>query len=190
LSKKGILPIEPSLTYRLFYPQVPIIVCAKHGENVAGMTANSVMSVSGSPPKVSLAINAKSRTGRIVIGSHRFSINWLSYDHASSRKAVIELSKPFKENKEHHHDKLKCCKIPYRLVCETPILKQAEAFAICSVSSIRRAGDHFLFVAGVTQASATADFVHEGYWRFKDYEPILYLGSNRRKPLTTLGSRL
>ena len=95
-----LLPIEPSLTYRLFYPQVPMIVCAKHGEDVAGMTANSVMSVSDSPPKVSLAISAKSRTSRIIRDSRRFSINWLSYHDASSRKAVIDLSKPFKENKD------------------------------------------------------------------------------------------
>jgi len=158
-----------------------------YGKHVAAMTANSVMSVSDSPPKVSVAISAKSRTCSIIRGSRRFSINWLSYD-ASSRRAVIELSKPFRESSEHY-DKLKYCKIPYRLVSETPVLKQAEAFAICSVTWIRRTGDHFLIVAGVTQASATADFINEGYWMFKDYEPILYLGSNRKEPLTTLGRK-
>ena len=91
MSKKRIL-VEPALIYRLFYPQVPVIVCAKHDEKIAAMTANSVMSVSDRPAMISIAVNSKSRTGLIIRASGKFSINWLSYN-AASTNVVIDLSK-------------------------------------------------------------------------------------------------
>ena len=185
LAAKKILSIKPELAYRLFYPQVPMIICSRHNEEVAGMTANSAMSVSDSPPMVALAVNEKSRTQRVIKNSRMFSVNWLSYDESTSRKAVFELSRPFKGTKEQS-DKLRACRIPYSLIKRTPVLKRAEAFGICEVASSRKTGDHILFIAKVIQAEATSDFIRDGYWEFKKYEPMLYLGSNRSEPLTTL----
>jgi flavin reductase (DIM6/NTAB) family NADH-FMN oxidoreductase RutF len=79
-AKKGITlnnmlePVKPTTVYRLFNPQVPVIICSKFKRDIAAMPANSCSPASDSPPLVSLALKKEIKTNRIVRLSSRFSI--------------------------------------------------------------------------------------------------------------------
>ncbi len=150
------------------------------------MPANSYSSLSDSPPMVSVAIRKGLRTNRIVRSSSLFSLNWLSFDFPSSRKAILDLAKP--TTSKGGGNKLKENGVPYSLVRDTPVLRDACAFTICKVTRRISGGDHDLFLASVSEARAILDFVTDGYWRFEIYKPILYVGSVKSDPLTTIKS--
>jgi flavin reductase (DIM6/NTAB) family NADH-FMN oxidoreductase RutF len=170
--------VDLSIAYRLFYPQVPLVVCAKFENKIAAMPANSCMPISMNPPKVAVSIFRNTRTNSIVSGSRRFSINWVSYDNEKLRKAIIQLGSNF-SSKKQSLDKLYATDIEYSLWEDIPVIKRCTAFELCAVERRLRQEDHDLFVASVLEARASFDF--EKYWRFRSYKPTLYLGSNRKK---------
>lgn len=175
--------VKPSAIYRLFYPEVPVVICARSDEKVAAMPANSCSSVSDSPPMISVAVKRSANTNKVIRRSSMFSINWLNFKSRYSRNIVQKLSTP---SSKGVHDKLQFNNIPYTLALNTPILKHVFAYAICRVVKLLTTGDHDVFIARVTKAMALRDFTDDGYWRFKDYKPILYIGSIRRDPLVTM----
>jgi flavin reductase (DIM6/NTAB) family NADH-FMN oxidoreductase RutF len=181
-------PVKPNIVYRLFNPQVPVILCAKFGRDVAAMPANSCSSLSDSPPMVSVAIGKGLRTNRLLRKSGSFSINWVNFEPEGSRRIVLELAKPYREKK--HEDKLGEHKIPYSTIRGVPVLKQSVAFALCKVKKRIRTGDHDLFIASVVSAKAPPDFTIDGYWRFENYKPVLYIGSIRPDPLITISKEI
>ncbi len=148
------------------------------------MPVNSCSSASDSPPMISVAVGSGTRTNRVIQKSLRFSINWMNFEPESSRKTILELGNP--SDSGMNYDKLKRHNIPYFVFQRTPILELARAFAVCKVVKRIRTGDHNLFIANVVDAMASRDFTADGYWRFKRYKPILYLGSIRRDPLVTI----
>lgn len=176
--------VAPSIVYRLFNPQVPVVICTKSGRDVAAMPANSCSSASHSPPMISVAIKAGTRTDRMLRKAQVFSINWMNFEPPSSRDTIIKLANPSSE--KENHDKLKLNDIPYNLFQEVPILDGACAFARCKVKRYLRTGDHNLYIAQVSSAMALRDFTAECYWRFKTYKPILYVGSIRANPMITI----
>ena len=133
---------------------------------------------------VSVAIRSGTRTNDTIRRSSRFSINWINFEPESSRRRILELASPSKH--DHNYDKLKEHNIPYFTFQETPVLENASAFAVCRVKKRLRTGDHDLFIANVIGAMAIRDFDADGYWRFRKYKPILYVGSVRRDPLITI----
>jgi flavin reductase (DIM6/NTAB) family NADH-FMN oxidoreductase RutF len=179
--------VDPSIVYRLFNPHVPVIVCSKFGKEVAAMPANSCSPVSESPSLISLALRRGIRTNHVVQRSFSFSINWLSFEPKESRKIILDLARPFESRPLlDGADKLKASHIPYFLVNDIPILSRAFAFAICSVKKRIMTGDHDLFISSVISVKASSDFTREGYWSFRDYKPVLYVGSVRKNPLITI----
>jgi flavin reductase (DIM6/NTAB) family NADH-FMN oxidoreductase RutF len=177
--------VDGSVLYRLFNPQVPVVVCSKHREEVAAMPANSCVSISDSPSMVALAIRIGSRTNRVVSRSRSFSISWVNYTADKSRDIILKLSGGV-PRKEEEPDKLKALGIPYALVRGIPVPSGAQAFALCEVERKERTGDHDLFVARSRLVRASRDFTRDQYWRFRSYRPALYLGSIRSKPMVTL----
>jgi flavin reductase (DIM6/NTAB) family NADH-FMN oxidoreductase RutF len=174
--------VRAGLVYRLFNPQVPAIICSKLGQNIAAMPANSCSSASDSPPMVSIALKRGIRTNRVVRASSKFSINWLSFKDESARNAILNLAKPYAS--KDNENKLEQWGISYKIMRGIPVIVNSSAYALCEVTERLATGDHDLFIAKVIDAEATADFT--GYWRFKDYKPILYLGSTFQNPLTTI----
>lgn len=96
----------------------------------------------------------------------------------------MDLAKPSEPS--HNRDKLEEYDIPYFLLRGIPVVRSACAFALCGIQKRIAAGDHDLFIAKVLSAKALRDFTTDGYWRFKDYKPILYVGSIRPNPLITI----
>lgn len=168
--------------YRLFYPQVPVIICAKSGNQVAAMPAVSFISVSDNPPLVALSVQKKSRTCFVIRSSGSFSANWLDND-LTHKEYVLDLAKPSKSS-----NKLDERAIHYTLRSKTPVLAEAEAFMICRMIRAISCSDHFLFLARVTSARASKDFLLNKYWAFKKYKPMLYIGSYEADPIRTLAS--
>ncbi len=170
--------VNLSIAYRLFYPQVPLLVCAKFEDKIAAMPANSCMPISTDPPMVALSISCNTRTNSIVSRSRRFSINWINYDEKKLQRAIIELGSGL-ISKKRAPDKLRAVGVEYRLREGIPVVEESEAFELCKVERKSRHGDHDLFVATVLEARGSFDF--EKYWKFRSYKPVLYLGSNRKK---------
>jgi flavin reductase (DIM6/NTAB) family NADH-FMN oxidoreductase RutF len=177
--------VRPRIVYRLFNPQVPVIVCSKYRKAVAGMPANSCASVSDSPSMICLALKRDSRTNKILRESGKFSINWLSFEPERSRLIVLDLARPSKQRSKSF-DKLKDSNIPYSTIRGIPVLDDACAFVLCAVERRIQTGDHDLFISRVISAQAIEDFAEEEYWSFRTYKPILYIGSIRPNPLITL----
>lgn len=178
-------PVKPTIVYRLFNPQVPVIICSKFKKDVAAMPANSCSSVSDSPQLISLALKKGIRTNKIIRSSLLFSINWVNFYPESSRRIILDLAKP-SEPESQSSNKLKENNIPYAIVRGAPILKRACAFAVCRVQKRLTTGDHDLFIAKVIGARAIQDFTKDEYWRFESYKPVLYVGSIRPDPLMTI----
>lgn len=141
------------------------------------MPVNSCIPVSGNPQLVSVAINNKSRTNRVLSRAGLFSLNWIDYEDKETSKALALSTKGAK-------DKLKESNVPYSLENGAPFLRSCKAYAICKVEKKIRTGDHDLFIARVVNARASRDFNHN--WKFKEYRPLLYLGSESKKEYTTL----
>lgn len=181
MTNREYFSVLPAISYRLFYPQVPAIVCAKYRNEIAAMPANSCISLSNSPALVGVAVRSESKTARLLSSSKNFSLSWLTYSK-KAEKYVDQLS----SKSPPEPNKLTALGIPYKTVEGVPVITEAIAFLICHKYSVKRYGDHTLFVGRVKSAKSSRDFSKDNYWRFKEYKPMLYLGSNKKDPFTTL----
>lgn len=154
-----------------------MIVAAKFGKSIAAMPANSCMPVSTDPPLLAISVRIGSKTNKVLRRANNFSVNWLNY---VDRKAVTVLS-----GSVDSHDKLAAVNIPYEMILDAPVLLRAVAYAVCEKKSTVEAGDHEIFIGSVLGAMASLDF--DESWKFEDYGPILYLGSEFRNPYARLG---
>lgn len=171
--------IDLRFAYRLFYPQVPAIVCSKFGSEIAAMPATSVISVSDKPPLVALAVGKRSRTNLVLRKSNKFSLNWLDY----GQKTEQWISSLSSSSKEKMKDKLKSRSIPYDLKDGVPRIHGSAAFALCQIEHIVTSGDHDLFIARIKQAKGK---YFEESWNYSKYKPLIYLGSDQNEPMQTL----
>jgi len=163
--------------YRLFYPQVPLILCAK-STGTSSMPVASAIPVSDNPPKIAIAVKKELRTSEILNDSSTFSLNWIDF---KNRNLVTKLSQ-FRASSDK--DKLRGRKISYRIVLGAPVLEKAVAYLILRKEKKIDVGDHDLFLGRVLGSMASLDF--DEYWSFGKYKPILYLGSEKRKQFATL----
>ncbi|MHB1907972.1 MAG: flavin reductase family protein [Nitrososphaerales archaeon] len=171
--------IDLRFAYRLFYPQVPAVVCSKFGSEIAAMPATSVIPVSDNPPLVALAVGKRLGTNLVLRKSNRFSLNWLDYGQ-KTKQWITSLST---NSKEKINDKLKSRNIPYELEEGVPRIKGSRAFALCQIESIVDSGDHDLFIARIRQAQGK---YFEENWNYAKYKPLIYLGSDQDEPMRTL----
>lgn len=172
-------PLEKAKLYRIFYPVVPIIVTAEHKGEIGGLTAISYISLSFDPPLVGVSISPENRTHFLTRESGYFAMNWLDVKHADKILFMGEKSSRVVK------DKIEAAGLSVqRGKSPAPVLKEAAAILECRVESIKRTGDHDLFVGECVYAYALDDF-HE-YWRFEKYSPPLYMGTGHAKRIVTL----
>jgi flavin reductase (DIM6/NTAB) family NADH-FMN oxidoreductase RutF len=171
------LALKPELSYRLFYPQVPTILCARSKE-LSAMPVVSAIPISNSPTKIAVSVKIGLKTNHVLKKSSAFSLNWLDF---KNRSVVSKLSRI---RAKRTNDKLRSLKIPYEMVLGAPVLDASIAYAILEREKVIDVGDHDLFIGRVTGAMASLDF--DEYWKFNDYRPVLYLGSTKRKSFATL----
>ncbi len=183
---KTLETVEQENVYRLFYPQVPVVICSKFQEQISAMPANSCIPVSTNPPMVATAIFRKSTTLKIIVKSRRFSINWLNFKGSqkgtTATMIIHRLSQPRTKRTLQVENKLEFLGIDYFLdKGDVPILCESVAYAVCKTRETLLTGDHELIIASVTFARASRDFTRTSYWEFKDYKPVLYLGSAKKE---------
>lgn len=171
------LAVNPETVYRLFYPHVPVIVCAKSNQ-ISAMPAASAVSISHSPPMVAVSVKRKLTTNLVIRRSSTFSLNWVDF---KKRRLINKLAEPRKKKTK---DKLKSLDIPYYVVLGSPILEEAVAYAIVKKERMITTGDHDLFIGTVHGAMASLDF--DEYWKFRAYKPPLYVGSEKRASFVSI----
>lgn len=173
--------LDTALVHRLFYPVVPALLCASAGKRVSAMPVASYLSISSRPPLVGVACAQGRFTMRLATSSGVFSLCLMD------RSMVGSMSYLASHSGRGIADKITAAGLkhsPGRKV-SAPVVSGSVAVLECSVHSHRRLGDHYLLVGRVEAAYVSSDFL--GYWRFRDYKPILYTGW--RKGLRTYGRR-
>jgi len=159
-----------SKAYRLFYPSVPVIVACTDGGRVYAMPAVSVVSLSSDPALVGVSSSPSHATHGAILRAGKFSLSWLG----SGRVRAVEALGTTRATTK---DKLRSAGLAHGKgkVLDVPVIEGSFAVMECSLAGREHFGDHELLVGKVVQARAAADF--RGYWRFKEYKPILYAGS-------------
>ena len=121
------------------------VVTTRYGEQISGMTANAVMSLSLDPPLIVVSVDCKSNMHGHLTQGQCYAINVLKYDQeALSRRFAKPGPKDFSDLN--------------LTVAETgaPIFVDALAYVDCRVVEVARAGDHDMFI-GEPVAGETYD---------------------------------
>jgi flavin reductase (DIM6/NTAB) family NADH-FMN oxidoreductase RutF len=129
------------------------IVTSRHGDHVHGMTVSAFCSVSLDPPLVLVCADKASNTHELIARAGVFSVSVLAQGQG-------ELSNRFasKRYEDVRFEGLEC--EPGATGC--PRIPGAFAWLDCSVSQAVDAGDHWIYVGQVEDASLA------------DAEPLLY----------------
>ena len=121
-----------------------VVVGARAGDEINGMTANWVSQVSFEPPLVSVAVEQRAHTHRLISQGRCFSITIL----ASGQKPIAA---KFTQPQRRAGDKLG--PYAYRLgPTGCPILLDGLGYVDCEVVQTVETGDHTLFIGRVVDA--------------------------------------
>ena len=121
------------------------VVTTRYGEQISGMTANAVMSLSLDPPLIVVSVDRQSNMHGHLTQSQCYAINVLKHNQE-------DLSRRFAKPGPKDFSDLKLT------VAETgaPILVDALAYVDCRVVEVVPAGDHDMFI-GEPLAGETLD---------------------------------
>jgi flavin reductase (DIM6/NTAB) family NADH-FMN oxidoreductase RutF len=136
------------------------VVTSRRGDDVRGMTATAVCSVSLDPPLVLVCIDRSAIMHDFVAQSGVFALNILAREQEHISRACA--SRQVEESRRLEG-------IPYHTeVTGSPILDEAIGYLDCRVEHAYEGGDHTIFVGRVEAAG-----VREG-------EPLLYFRGGYR----------
>jgi flavin reductase (DIM6/NTAB) family NADH-FMN oxidoreductase RutF len=130
------------------------------GDELHGMTANAVCSVSLEPRLVLVCVNKQTRTWAVLNKSGVFAFNVL----AEEQEHLSRLFADDSTDSEHNLTGLSC----RRGVTGAPILKDCLAYVDCRVVATYPGGDHTIFVGmvedvGVLREGQPLIFFRGGY---------------------------
>ena len=119
-------------------------VTAKHGDEVAIMTANWIVQSSFEPPMLALAAEADSHTRHVIEASSAFAVN--IYE-TGQRELAGQLGRTFGKHPEKQSD------VAWKPGPATgsPLLDAALGWVECRVVNSMPSGDHVLYVADVVE---------------------------------------
>ena len=119
------------------------VVTTRTGDEMCGMTANAVMSLSLDPPLIVVSVEKTAHMHGALLESRCFAVNVLKQEQES-------LSRRFARKGPKDFSDLNCT------VEETgsPILDDALAFADCKVVEVLPGGDHDMFVGELLAADS------------------------------------
>jgi len=138
------------------------IVTTTNGDEINGMTANALTSVSLEPPLVLVCIDRDNYTSKIISESKIFALNILGADQQ-------ELSDLFARPGSGKAESLKDLHTS-TAVTGAPLIKGCPAYLDCRVTDIYAQGDHNIFIGEVVKAEVDNDnppllFWNGGYRR-------------------------
>lgn len=117
------------------------IVSCKINEKYTGCTINSIMQITSSPATIALSVNHENYTHTCIDESKEFAISVLSEE---SNPLTIGT---FGFRSGRDIDKFNA--IPYELIDNLPIIKDACAYLICKVINKIETATHTIFIASV-----------------------------------------
>ena len=138
------------------------VVTTRYDEQISGMTANAVMSLSLDPPLIVVSVDCKSNMHGHLTKGQCYAINVLKRDQA-------DLSRRFAKPGPKDFSDLKLT------VAETgaPIFVDALAYVDCRVVEVVPAGDHDMFIG-----EPVAGETHDG-------EPLIFYSGQYAQLETT-----
>ena len=133
------------------------VITARVGEELHGMTANAVTSLSLEPPLVLVAVDLKASMYQSLQSADGFAMNILAADQQDlSNRFATSGPKEFSD-------------IPQTTaVTGAPIFTEALGYVDCKISEIFSGGDHDIFVGEILAGDIGAG------------EPLLYYGGSYR----------
>lgn len=158
------------MIHRLFYPQVPAVLSARHRGRVSAMPVVSYVSVSDEPPLVGVGCNPSTFTCQLALKSKAFSLSLLGSAHFRSVEELASMHGTAVK------DKLHAVGLEHRRGTKlaVPLIEEAEATLECKLKRSLNLGDHVMLIGEVKAAYATGAFTD--FWDFGRYSPILYAG--------------
>ena len=162
---------EEVKVYRLFYPQIAMIVASRTTHRVEAVAMNSVISGSSDPPRVVCAMKREATILAVVRESKSFSVNWMDSRFV---KSVDFLGF---QRVENPRDKIKAAGLTWLRGSKTsaPVVSEAAATLECTLDRVIPLGDNDLVVGNVVATRTSRDFSE--YWQFKKYKPLIYFGA-------------
>jgi flavin reductase (DIM6/NTAB) family NADH-FMN oxidoreductase RutF len=122
-------------------------VTAKHGDEVAAMTANFLTQSSFTPPMVAVAVEVDSKTHRVIEASGAFAVNVFE-------DVQRELAGLLGRKSRKSPDKFDGVPWTPGPATGSPILADALGWVECRVTGRVESGDHTLYVGEVVEAGA------------------------------------
>ncbi len=163
--------------YRLFYPQIAVVVASRAIGRVEAMAINSAISGSSDPPRVVCSLKNEAPILAIMRASMSFSVNWMDskYTKSVDYLGFQRRGKPM--------DKIKAAGLSWRpgTKTSTPVIFEAAATLECALDRVIPLGDNDLVVGNVVSTRTGRDFSE--YWQFKTYNPLIYFGAVPGKKL-------
>ena len=162
---------EAVKVYRLFYPQIAVIVASRTTHHVEAVAMNSVISGSSDPPRVVCALKGEAKILAIVRESKSFSVNWMDSRFV---KSVDFLGF---QRAGNPRDKIKAAGLTWVPGTKTPapVVSEAAAVLECTLDRVIPLGDNDLVVGNVVSVRTSRDFSE--YWQLKTYKPLIYFGA-------------
>ena len=131
------------------------VATTRVGEQLLGMTANAVTSLSLDPPLVLLCVDKRAQFLEALKESGFFALSILTEEHEA-------ISRRFAQKGPKDFDDLR----PVTAVTGAPILPEALAWVDCKVADIIPGGDHEIFLGEILAGDS------------RDGRPLLYFGGN------------
>jgi flavin reductase (DIM6/NTAB) family NADH-FMN oxidoreductase RutF len=132
------------LTYGLY------AVTARHGDEVAAMTANFLTQSAFTPPMIAVAVELDSKTHRVIEACGQFAVNVFE---SGQRELAGQLGRK-SINKPDKFDDVPWSPGP---ATGAPLLKDALSWLECQVRNKIESGDHTVFVAEVVEAGVNRE---------------------------------
>lgn len=142
------------------FPTGVTVITTTHDDELHGMTANAVTSVSLDPVLILVCLGREARTALAIQKAGRFAVNILREDQE-------HMSRRFAAPGQDHFDGLDVEEGPDGL----PLLPNCLAYLTCRTTELVAAGDHDIILAEVEHAQANGG------------NPLVFfLGGYRRLP--------
>jgi flavin reductase (DIM6/NTAB) family NADH-FMN oxidoreductase RutF len=120
------------------------VVTTRHGDQLFGMTANAVASLSLDPPQILVAVDRRAQMHEALLAARFFAVNVLD-------ERQEELSRRFAMRGPKEWGDLKLT----TSVTGAPIIEGALAYLDCQLAEVLPGGDHQIFIGEIVAGDAT-----------------------------------
>ena len=125
------------------------IVSCNDGNKYTGCTVNSIMQITSNPATIALSVNHENYTNKVLENTKKFAVSILSEESAPLSIGTFG----FRSGRDFDKFSL----IPYDVIDEMPIIKDACGYLICKIINKVETSTHTVFIAEVTNGDILND---------------------------------